>query len=170
MSIIRESGMDFGPFPDDRVFHIEKSRLYENMSGRSVKSVEFMWKKSRNTLRFVEAKSSSPQPTAENNLRFDDFINDVSDKFLHSLNLYCSAVLERHKTVCDLPEAFRSLNAGCTAILFCLVINGHQTEWLPPIREALIRKLRPYNAIWGVEIAVFNHEMAVEKGLIRKTA
>ena len=170
MSLIRESGMDFGPFPDDRVFHIEKSRLYESVSGRSVKSVEFIWKREQDTLQFIEAKSGSPKPIEGNNIRLDDFIDEVSDKFLHALNLYCSAILGRHKAVCDLPEAFRGLNADGLSIQFFLVIKGHPVEWLLPVIAALRRKLRPYNAIWGVEVAVLNQELAIKKGLIRKTA
>ena len=167
---ISESGMDFVPYPEDCVFHMEQSQLYASVRESGVKSVEFMWKKNPMMLQFVEAKSSSPQPTAGNSLRFDDFIGEVADKFLHSLNLYCSAVLGRHSAVCDLPEAFCGLDADCPAILFLLVINGHRIEWLPPIREALFRKLRSYRAIWGIEIAVLNHKLAAEKGLIRKTS
>jgi hypothetical protein len=61
---IEESNMVFGAFPNshfDAFFDIEESRTYQNMQGNSVKSAEFLLRKSgKNHIWIVEAKASSP--------------------------------------------------------------------------------------------------------------
>ncbi len=39
--VIRESGISFGPFEDEQVFHIEESNVYKQI-GQGGKTVEFM--------------------------------------------------------------------------------------------------------------------------------
>ena len=82
---IEESGMKFGPFEYSHIFQIEKSKLYKNL--HNVRTVEFILE-NNNKLQFIEAKSSSPKPVPDNLVRFEEFIDEISQKFLHSLNLY----------------------------------------------------------------------------------
>ena len=170
MISIRESEMEFGPFAEDTVYQIEKSRLHESVN--NVKTVEFILMKGvrEKALHFVEAKSSSPRPGGMNETRFDEFVDDISKKFLHSLNLYCSAIMNRHNTVNDIPNSFKDAVFSDMAIKFVLVIKGHQIEWLPPVQEALNRKMIGYSSIWNTQITVINDEMAARYGLIATMA
>lgn len=118
------------------------------------------------SLSFVEAKSSSPKPEPANNTNFDEFIEEIRNKFLHSLNLYYAAILRRHEKIADIPTDFQNLNNEDISIKLVLVIKGHQFAWLAPIREALCRALIPYESIWHFDIAVINDEMALKYGLI----
>ena len=168
MITIHESGMAFGPYEDDRVYHVERSSLYQGIS--AAKTVEFILAQSEDALLFVEAKSSSPKPVVGNRENFQDYSEDIAEKFLHSLNLFCAALLGRHDLICDMPDSFRAMDSGHVSIKFLLVINGHPAEWLPPIQTALDQKLRSYRSIWGSEVVVLNHEMALRRHLIQPPA
>lgn len=168
MITIYESGMRFGPFSESDIYYIEKSQLYQGISNS--KTVEFILARRENSLYFVEAKSSSPRPTAENAVPFDVFIDEITDKFIHSLNLYYAGILKRHEVNNDIPDEFQEMEHATTNIKFLLIIKGHNIEWLPPIQEALIRKMMSYSSIWKFQIAVINDKMAVSKGLIRDPA
>lgn len=93
---INESDMLFGDFEEESVFQIENSKLHKNV-GNGIKVVEFILLSIENELSFIEAKSSSPKPVKDNIIRFNEFINEISDKFIHSFNLYYSAILQRCK-------------------------------------------------------------------------
>ena len=43
MKVITESEMDFGPFDEKNLFHIEESRIYKDL-GTGIKTVEFILK------------------------------------------------------------------------------------------------------------------------------
>ena len=66
MVVINESGMCFGEYSEEDVFHIEKCGQYRNhLMPNGVKICEFILKKT-NTLYFIEAKASCPnQITAD---------------------------------------------------------------------------------------------------------
>lgn len=91
MKRITESDMVF-EFADEKVFQMEGSELHASV-GDGIKTVEFIASLNENSLNFVEAKSSSPQPG--NQKDFWEFINEISEKFLHSFALYLSAALGR---------------------------------------------------------------------------
>ena len=60
MTIIEESGMQFGEYPDETIFHIEKSPQYmDHLMPNGIKSCEFILKKN-NILYFIEAKLRVP--------------------------------------------------------------------------------------------------------------
>lgn len=164
---ISESGMTFGPYDESKVYHLEVSNLYREIS--NAKTVEFLLCIRSNELSFIEAKSSSPKPEPKNNVDFENFISEIRDKFLHSLNLYYSAIQKRHKENNDIPPAFSDLDNETISINLILVIKGHQQEWLPPISDALSRALIPYASIWHFNIAVINDLIAMKHGLITAT-
>ena len=161
---IEESGMQFGPFDESEIFYIESSELFKSI--KNAKTVEFILR-GTDRLKFVEAKSSSPQNKPDTKMNFDSYIRDISDKFLHSLNLYCSAILERHQESNDIPADFTTIDHSKIKILFLLIIKKSELDWLPPVNEALIKELSPYRSIWNLEVAVLNEEMAREHKLIR---
>ena len=83
-----QSGMDFIA---NNSFHIEKADVYKNI-GEGVRSVEFIRAKN-DMLLFVEAKLSFPNPNnpdTDNKAKFQKEIDEICEKFIHSLNLFSS--------------------------------------------------------------------------------
>lgn len=163
---INESNMIFGDFEEDRVFQIENSKLHKNI-GNGIKVVEFILLSKENELSFIEAKSSSPKPIKDNIIRFNEFINEISDKFIHSFNLYYSAILQRCKECEELNLNFVNLDNSQINFKFILVIKGHRTEWLMPLSDALKESLSYHNTIWKSKVIVFNDELAKKYKLIK---
>lgn len=124
---IKESNMIFGDFQEDRIFKIEKSKLH-NKIGDGIKVVEFLFLKDEYELDFIEAKSSSPRPTKDNIIRFNEFIEEISDKFIHSFNLYYSAILKRNENYEEINNNFLKLDSSKIKLKFILVIKGHEIE------------------------------------------
>ena len=168
---IHESGMTFGPFNSGAYFHIEKSQLYDQIQ-TNVKMAEFLLlrsgKNGTDSVWIIEAKSSTPHPGNHQNL--DVFIATVHDKFLNAFSLTLAALLGRHPDALDeLPAVFRSLNLSCARFKFILVIKGHKTEWLPPLKDALARSLKTTIKTWGIiepAVAVMNDCIAQDTTLI----
>lgn len=163
---IKESNMIFGDFEEDKIFEIEKSKLY-NKIGNGIKVVEFILLRDENELNFIEAKSSSPRPTKQNNIRFNEFIEEISDKFIHSFNLFYSTILKRHKDYREMNNNFFELDNSQIKLKFILVIKGHEIEWLLPISDALKRKLSYQNTIWKSEVVVMNDKVANKYNLVK---
>lgn len=162
---IKESNMIFGDFQEDEVFKIEMSTLH-NKIGSGIKVVEFVLLRNNNELNFIEAKSSSPRPTSNNIIRFNEFIDEISDKFIHSFNLFYSAILRRNNDYDEISSKFFQLDNSKTKFKFILVIKGHDIEWLLPISEALKKKLSYQNIIWKSEVIVMNDNIANKYNLI----
>lgn len=158
--------MIFGDFKEDKVFRIEKSKLYNKM-GNGIKVVEFIFLENGNELNFVEAKSSSPRPTKQNVIRFNEFIDEISDKFVHSFNLFYSAILKRNKDYEEMNDNFFELDNSQTKLKFVLVIRGHEIEWLLPISDALKKKLSYHRIIWKSEVIVLNDKIANKYNLVK---
>ena len=160
--VIEESGMTFGDFDDTDLFYIEKSEYYQRM-GQGVSTVEFILHRPKKVL-FVEAKSSSPAPG--NDLRFDAFIDEIAQKFIHSIEMYASHILRRTDRYEEMPEKLRNIDWLQYRLIFILVINGHKAEWLSPITSALQQRLLAQTSIWDCDISVINDEMAREYNMI----
>jgi hypothetical protein len=166
MTEIRESGMAFvTASSDDEIFHIERSRLYASVEG--VKTVELVLRKTTKELDFIEAKSSSPRPDKANSSDFDDFIGEVTEKFIHSFNLFCAAAFGRYEKYFDAGEGFKTLDFSNVKFKFILVLNGHRIDWLPPLREALRRGLLYHQKIWKSELVVLNDTHARDSGFVK---
>ena len=165
---ITESNMNFGDFEEDKVFQIENSKLYKNV-GNGIKVVEFILLSKENELSFIEAKSSSPRPTENSSIRFTEFINEISEKFIHSFNLYYSAILRRvtDDEGAEINSRFKKLDNGEIKFKFILVIKGHKVEWLMPLSDALKKNLAYHNTIWKSQVVVLNDEQAKEYRLIK---
>lgn len=163
---ICESNMIFGDFEEEKLFRIEESKLH-NKIGNGIKVVEFILLKNENELDFIEAKSSSPRPTKENNIRFNEFIEEISDKFIHSFNLFISTILERNKDYGEINDNFYQMDNSKIKLKFILVIKGHEIEWLLPIWDALKKKLSYHNIIWKSEVIVMNDSIAEKYNLVK---
>ena len=160
MVSVKESGMVFGPYPKNSIFEIEHSDEYIAL-GDGLKAVEFIYRPKKNSLFFVEAKSSSPRPET---LDFDEYIKDISEKFVNSFNYWMSVRAGRRKG--DFSNALLKDEIADQRYVFVLVINGHEISWLPPVMEGLKRKLRAEIKIWNQDVVVYNDTLALEKGLI----
>lgn len=165
MKRIEESGMVF-EFEEDVIFQIEKSELHLNL-GEGIKTVEFIVSLKADELLFVEAKSSSPQPTAVNKENFDVFIREISDKFLHSYNMYLSAVLKRNPFD-KISEKLLGIELDRAMFKFILIIKGHKIEWLPPLKDAFTKELIAHNKIWNSKVIMMNEEIAKEYNLVKE--
>jgi hypothetical protein len=166
MSIcIKESGLLFGDYNADNVFHIEKSQIYEGLDDCS-KTVEFVLRFNANKIYFIEAKNSSPQPC--NKKDFNTFINEISGKIEHSMDIFFALIVKRMKdTKGEFPCPFQHIDYSTINISAFLIINGHKTEWLPPIKDALTKRLKRIIKTWNIQVAVLNHELAGEYGLTK---
>lgn len=166
---ITESGMEFGPFENETCFYIEKSRIYSELH-YSFRISEFLvFQKEHNRLLIVEAKSSSPNPGSSIE-RFEQFIDEISEKLNHAWNLTLSMLLRRHESFYDeLPVAFKELDFASLNVVLLLVIKGHNSKWLPPLQEALQKSLKNFSRIWKTRVFVINDKLAKSYGLIVPT-
>jgi hypothetical protein len=165
---INESGLLFGDYNDDDVFHIEKSQIYKDLDDCS-KTVEFVLRISTDAIYFIEAKRSSPQPGNEKD--FNAFINEISGKIEHSMDIFFALIVERMKdTKGEFPCSFQRVDYSRINITALLVINDHEIGWLPPIKDALTKKLKRIIKIWNMQVAVLNHELALTYGLTKGIA
>lgn len=102
---IKESGMEFNAAHDDS-FYIEKSDLYNSFIPLGVKTVEFLWLKNSEILLFIEAKSSFSNPNKVND--FNKNIEDICEKFTHSIDLFFAVLLKRlEDKVNEIPLAIK---------------------------------------------------------------
>lgn len=171
---IIESGMTFGPYPAGQCFYIEKSACYEQVQ-EGVQIAEFLLLKEQEqgpTVWVVEAKSSSPRPETQPN--FAAFIDEIRTKLTNGFLLAVAARLQRHPAAeHELPDAFKTLDLKARGFRFVLVINGHKQEWLEPLQSALVQALKPVVKTWALpatSVAVLNHELAQQHGLILQAA
>ena len=167
---IIESGMTFGPFPENRCFYIEKSNCYAAIQ-EHVQIAEFLLLRINNekpVIWIVEAKSSTPRPETQPN--FDGFIAEIREKLINAFSLGWASCLKRHQHAkSELPEDFKTLNLSQVDVKFVLVIKGHQNEWLPPLQEALRIALRSTVKTWAfaaTSVVVINDALAQQHGLI----
>ncbi|GHV28816.1 hypothetical protein FACS1894167_06860 [Synergistales bacterium] len=159
MSGFRESGMLFIPPSDnDEIFAIEQSRLYKSL-GDGIKTVEFILRKGLEELDFIEAKSGTPI-TDRQSAALNTFLKEVTEKFTHSFNLYCAAILGRYEEQNDMNDSFKTLDYSKLKFKFLLVIKGHQPDWLSPLKTKLEQELSYHRKIWKSECIVLNDEMA----------
>ena len=160
VNVITESGMDFIA---DNSFRIEKSPLYTDL-GDGIRSVEFIRAKDDNVI-FVEAKTTFPNPnnpSAENYVKFQSEINEICEKFIHSLNLFSSVKVGVRDA--QLPPDFSPPDK--VTLVFVLVVKTHELGWCRNIEAALIKVLPSYlHRIWKPTVRVINHKAAIKFNL-----
>ena len=157
-------GMSNIRFIADNTFHIEKSAVYLNI-GEGIKSVEFI-RVINEKLVFVEAETTFPNPdnpSLENNEKFQNEIDDICDKFIHSLNLFSAIEIGIKEEI--FAEDF-ILQKKITIVLI-LVLRNHKLKWCKKIKPKLISSLPSYlKKIWAPEVYVINHETAKKRNLV----
>lgn len=163
-----ESGMKFGPFPADALIRIESSPQYVKIQQGMHISEFIYYDKNKNRIISLEAKTTAPNPNSENvenpKEKFQEYINDIREKFENSLDLYVNMVLKK-----EIPSEFEDIDYKKTDILFILVIKNHEREWLKDVKDALemaVRSVHRTNKIWKCKVLVINEEIAERSGLI----
>ena len=158
---ITESGMCFFA---DNAFYIEKSPLYTRLNG-GIKSVEFVRVLDKK-LMFVEAKTAFANPhnpDKDNYAKFRSSVDEICEKFIHTLNMYASVEVGVSKE--SYPDSF--IPPTKVSLVFVLVVKNHEHEWCTPICEKLIEALPTYlKKIWRPDVRVINHETAKQWNLI----
>ncbi|MDO8930628.1 MAG: hypothetical protein Q7W54_16775, partial [Bacteroidota bacterium] len=69
----------------------------------------------------------------------------------------------------DFHQTISTVDLGNIPFKITLVIKGHKTEWLPPLKDALQQKLLPFCKTLNLTpnpVLVLNDQMARAKGLI----
>jgi len=162
---IQESGIIFGDYDENDVYPIEKSKKYSEIKSKGVSSVEFVlhWKNKK--ILFVEAKNSAPNPNnPDNEQRFEEFLQEINIKFEDSFEIFERVWLER-----EIGGIFDRIEVQSCEIIFLLVINGFNKEWLVPIKEGLEQILKEHRTLcllWHPKVLVINEQQAASKGLV----
>ena len=168
MKIITESEMNFGKFDETDLFHIENSKIYKAL-GSGIKTVEFVLKYDENSIVFLEAKKSCPNPanrneSKEKEQKFEEYYSSITEKFIASLQIYLAAILDKFQNSEEVGDRLRTVNSMKDIQLkFILVVkNAEDITWLAGPLAELKARLLQIRKIWGVEIAVLNEELAGE--------
>lgn len=157
---VYESGMMFGSFCKDDFFAIEKVVQEDKLSGDGVCSVEFLVKQD-SSLIFLEAKSSIPRET-------EDFFNEITKKFSHSLIIFVNSLLKRNRLQCHLPSGLSNDKCFLLKIKLLLVIKGVPDEYLMLLTDKLRSSLQELPKLWNVapnDILVINEARAIKYNL-----
>ena len=171
MSVIPESGMNFGKYNEKDLFHIETSEIYKKL-GDGIPTVEFILKYNGNNIVFLEAKKSCPNvankyESKEKELKFEEYYGSITEKFISSLQIYLAAIMNRYQDTSEIGDNLRSVsNMKDVKLKFILVVkNAEDITWLAgPLAELRARLLK-VRKIWGVEVVVLNEELAGEYNL-----
>ena len=166
MSVIPESGMNFGKYDEKDLFHIETSEIYKKL-GDGIPTVEFILKYNGNNIVFLEAKKSCPNvanryESKEKELKFEEYYGSITEKFISSLQIYLAAIMNRYQDTSEIGDNLRSVsNMKDVKLKFILVVkNAEDITWLAgPLAELRARLLK-VRKIWGVEVVVLNEELA----------
>lgn len=91
----------------------------------------------------------------------------ITEKFIASLQVYLSVILDRHQDTSEAGGRLRGVNSMKTIQLkFILVVkNAEDITWLAGPLAELKARLLQFRKIWGVEVAVLNEELAREYSL-----
>lgn len=170
---IEESGVIFGEFNSDNLFHIEESKLYKSF-GSGIKTVEFILLDQKDNIIFLEAKTGCPNPKNKEmggdiTDRFTAFYDDISEKFVDSLQVYLAGILDRYGAVKEIGEKLTEIEPlKDRKLKFVLVITSDEIkeEWLWGPQLELDARLLKFRKIWGINIVVLNKKLAYEYGLL----
>lgn len=169
---IKESGVEFGEFEEERLFRIEHSDIHKR-AGEGIKAVEFIYLTQKENVLFVEAKTSCPNSanrdeSAEKNRKYEEYYSDIVDKFVDSLNMFAATVMGRNEKDHSVGKYIRNKRTYTkTAVKFVLVITGAEEEWLHGPKAELEARLLRFRKIWNADVIVLNAQMAKAYRLIK---
>ena len=163
-----ESGMRF-VFPDEMLFRIEHSQFYKQK--KALSSVECLCLMNER-MHFIEAKSSFPR--AENTSDFEKNLSEVSDKFLHSFELFLSHFVNVNPLF---PEETptRIINYDFSqkrGIVFVLIINCRKIRkhcipnMISTIQNSFLKRFAAHKSIWDIRFITLDHESALSQKFI----
>jgi hypothetical protein len=142
--------MSFIKEPSSGFCDIERSSLYRKLSNYSVKTVEYIKIRNLNNteraLAWIEAKTSFLISSAS----FDNAIDEVAEKFAHSLELFASIMMDKLSDDEFEFDKFRHIYKTAR-FQMVLVIKIHETRRLSEVKNALKHKLRRLCKIWHLE-------------------
>ena len=166
MVSITESGVNFGDFSEEDLYKIEHSQGHLSL-GEGFKMVEFTYLREQD-LFVLEAKSSIPK--AESQPDYDNFWDEIFEKFENALLLQIMGFLKRNPSVeQELPNNHKSIQWQTTIINLRLVIPKVPTQYLPPITDKFRQRLSKIKKLWNIKdtnIFVLNEEKARAEGLL----
>ena len=160
-----ESFMKFS-FRDEDIFRIEEDELVKAAEG--VKACECVVLISEN-IALIEAKSSSPR--IDNEVKFQEFISDIRQKFEDSLQLFndIKSKVRGEAAFMRLPVNLRNVQVSVDAYKIYLIIHGHHLDWLSGLTDALRKEMMDVVKAWNLRdsnVKVYNEETALENNLI----
>ena len=161
-----ESNMHFGVFDEADCFRIEKTDLYNRLSGQGFSTVDFILnRKFPNEMLFVEAKATLP---ANKNIPdFENELLEISRKFMDSLHLIIGIWFGGHNAKVKAPQKRDEFFTYGKQIIFVLVIKN-RTGKLTAISEKIKQKLRREHKLLEFNIWVINEELAAKSNLLVK--
>jgi hypothetical protein len=161
---IIEGDLTFGDFHEADCFHIEKTDIYDVLSRKGIKSVEFiLFRSKENELLFVEGKKSLP--SKDSIIRFSEEISNISQKFMDSLQLACGIWFGGHNKEVEVPKNVRDFFKYGVQIVFILVIKNREKDLLT-IAEKIKKHLLKERRLWKFEVLAMNEKKACEKKLV----
>ena len=161
---IFEEGLTFGEYDEADCFHIEKTDIYKKLSGKSIKSVEFiLHRPEARKLLLVEGKNTLP--AKNNRAAFSEEITDISYKFMDSLQLACGIWFGGHNSIVKVPKNGMNFFRYGVQIVFVLVIKNRKGNLLH-IADRIKQQLMKEHRLWKFEILVLNEELAKKENLI----
>ncbi|HBZ34378.1 MAG TPA: hypothetical protein DEO38_04670 [Bacteroidales bacterium] len=156
------------PFDDQNAYRIERANIVQEK--KDIKVCEYFALIDGRML-LIEAKSSSPRPG--NKIKFDEYIDEISQKFIDTLLLFNALRIGRHgdEEKSKLPANILNVSLADVQYAMYLIVHGNDIEWMEPIQEALKLKLKHCLKSWNIQdinVYAINHETAKEKGLIKE--
>ncbi len=156
------------PFDNQNAYRIEQANIVQDK--RDIKVCEYFALIDGRML-LIEAKSSSPRP--ENKIKFDEFIDEISQKFIDTLLLFNALSIGRHGEAerSNLPTNIQQIPLADVRYAMYLIVHGNEIEWMEPILAALKLKLKHCLKSWNIQdinVYAINHETAKAKGLIKE--
>lgn len=166
MISIPESGVIFGYFPADSCYQIEHSKGHKSL-GDGFKMVEFTYLAGEK-LFIVEAKSTIPKASSKPD--YENFWNDIYEKFENALLLQLMGSLGRNQAAAnELPKHLKQLNWEQATLQLRLVIPPVPNEFLPPLTETFRKRLQKISKQWSIHsshLFVINENKARQEGLL----
>ena len=152
-------------------FIIEDSHIYKRL-GEGIKTVEFILKYGENKIIFLEAKTSCPNAenryeSDEKSVKFEEYYSDITEKFIHSLQIYLATILDRFEDTNEVgTKLLEKKSMDNIQLKFILVVKEADIVWLAGSMAELKARLLQYRKIWGIDIVVLNEELARQYKLI----
>lgn len=173
MVSVKESGIEFGEFDEDRLFQIEHSDIHKK-AGEGIKSVEFIYLTRKDNILFVEAKNSCPNAAnkdenSDKQRKYEEYYSEIVDKFVDSLNMFVATALGRNEKNACVGKYIREKHTYTrTGFKFVLVIAGAEESWLGGPKAELEMRLLRIRKIWNADVVVLNAQMAEKYNLVKK--